>query len=238
MRPVIAILGNLLQGDGGEFSGRDNTTRAYTLALHAAGAAPCIVPCLEDEEAVESLLARADGVLISGGADLSPDNYGEAPRPQLGGVEPLRDALDATAVRYLLEHPDLPVLGICRGIQSLAVFGGGTLIQDIPSQVPDALQHSQKAPGWHGMHEIEIEPGSLLEQVTGRTRALVNTFHHQAVSTLPGGFVVSARTADGVVEAIEREGCRFCLGVQFHPELMAPRHPFIAQLFERFVAGA
>lgn len=238
MRPVIAVLGNLMQNDAGEFSLRDIANRAYTLALLAAGGAPFVVPCVEDQEAVETLLGRAQGLLITGGADVSPDEYGEQPMPQLGGVEPLRDRLDQTAVRYLLEHPELPVLGICRGIQAMAVFAGGTLLQDIPAQVPDAIQHGQRAPGWHGMHEIGIQPESMLAKVTGRARAMVNTFHHQAVAEVPEGFVATAHTSDGVIEAIERPSGEFCLGVQFHPELMAPRHPFIAEIFSRFVAAA
>lgn len=238
MRPLIAILGNTQQTDAGEFSLRDITTRAFTLAVYAAGGAPFIVPCLEDEEAVEPLLGRADGLVITGGADVSPDEYGQQPIPQLGGIDPLRDRLDQIAVRYVMEHPELPVMGVCRGIQSLAVFAGGTLTQDVPSQVPGAIQHGQKAPGWHGIHEITIESGSLLAQATGRTRAMVNSYHHQAVAELPEGFVATARTTDGVIEAMERTGGRFCLGLQFHPELMAPKHPFIAAVFAAFVDAA
>lgn len=238
MRPVIAVLGGLIQTDAGEFSTRDGIPRAYATALLSAGGVPFMVPCLEDEEAVETLLGKADGLLITGGADVSPDEFGQEPRPQLGSVEPLRDRLDEIAVRYALAHLDLPVLGICRGIQSLAAFAGGTLIQDLPSQVPEAIQHTQKAPGWHGSHEITIESGSLLAQATGRTKAMVNSYHHQAVADLPEGFVVTARTSDGVVEAMERLESRFCLGVQFHPELMAARHPFLAALFQRFVQAA
>lgn len=238
MRPIIAVLGGLIQTDAGEFSTRDGIPRAYALAIMAAGGVPFMVPCLEDEEAVQALLGRAEGLLISGGADVSPDEFGQEPRPQLGGVEPLRDRLDQIAVRYALAHPDLPVLGVCRGIQALAVFAEGTLIQDIPSQVPEAIQHSQKAPGWHGSHEIAIESNSLLAAATGRTRAMVNSYHHQAVDQLPDGFRATARTSDGVIEGMERPESRFCLGLQFHPELMAPRHPFIAMIFGRFMAAA
>lgn len=237
MRPLIAILGGTLQSDAGEFSLRDAIPRAYTLAITAAGGAPFIVPCLEDDEAIEALLTRADGLIITGGADVSPDEYGQQPIKQLGSVEPLRDRLDQVAVRYILEHPELPVVGICRGIQSMAVYAGGTLIQDIPSQVPGAIQHGQKAPGWHGIHEITVESGSLLARTSGRTQAMVNSFHHQAVAEVPEGFVATARTADGVIEAMERPESRFCLGMQFHPELMAAKHPFIAAVFAAFVAA-
>lgn len=238
MRPLIAVLGNITQIDAGDFGVRDNSTRAFTLALSAAGGVPFIVPCLEDDEAVEALLSRADGLLITGGADVAPDEYGQQPLPQLGGLEPRRDRLDRVAVRYMLGHPELPVIGVCRGIQAMAVFAGGALIQDIPSQVTGAVQHSQKAPGWYGIHELSIESGSLLAKVTKRTKAMANSYHHQAVANLPEGFVATARTADGVIEAMERPQSRFCLGMQFHPELMAPQHPFIAAIFAAFVEAA
>ncbi|MGE5532473.1 MAG: gamma-glutamyl-gamma-aminobutyrate hydrolase family protein, partial [Bacteroidota bacterium] len=170
--------------------------------------------------------------------DVSPDEFGAAPLQQLGQVDPVRDRMDQVAVRYAVAHPEMPVLGICRGIQSLAVFAGGTLIQDVPSRVPEALQHSQKAPGWHGIHEITIEKDSLLAQATGRSRAMVNSFHHQAVASIPDVFTATAHTADGVIEALERPESAFCLGLQFHPELMAPRHHFIAAIFRRFIEAA
>ncbi|MEN6644394.1 MAG: gamma-glutamyl-gamma-aminobutyrate hydrolase family protein [Armatimonadia bacterium] len=236
MRPIIAIIANMLRHDGGEFSLRDVVSHQFGDLIASAGAAPVIIPCTEDVEAVETVLERADGLLVSGGPDVSPDVYGQGPCAHLGGVEPLRDAVDDIALRYAYAH-DMPMLGICRGIQSMAVYAGGTLIQDIPSQVPNALQHGQKAPGFHGIHEITIEPESLLARVTGRSRAMVNSFHHQAVDTVPEGWVASARTADGVIEAIEKPQSKFCLGLQFHPELMAARHPFAMSIFSSFVAS-
>lgn len=238
MRPVIAMLANMSRADGGEWSARDLVNRPYTEALLAAGAVPFAVPCLDDPEAVAALLERADGMLITGGEDVSPDLFGQQPHRHLGGVAPWRDTLDQIALAYALERPELPVLGICRGIQSLAVFAGGSLIQDIPSQVTEPLQHSQKGPGFHGHHEITIEPGSLLADIVGDTRAMTNSFHHQAVDRVPEGFIVTAHTADGVVEALERPGARFCLGVQFHPELMVNHHAPMAAIFQRFVAAA
>lgn len=238
VRPLIAVLGSIQQSEVGDFSLRDAIPRAYSVAIDDAGGVPFIVPCLEESAAIEALLSRADGLVITGGADISPDEYDQQPIPQLGAIEPLRDRLDQVAVRYMLEHPDLPVIGICRGIQSMAVFGGGALTQDIPSQVAGAIQHNQKAPGWHGIHEITIEGGSLLTRITGRAKAMVNSFHHQAVSEVPEGFVATAWTEDGVIEAMERSNSRFCLGMQFHPELMAPKHPFIAAIFAAFVQAA
>ena len=148
MPPIIAILANQQQTAVGDFSLHDFTPRAYVDALLAAGGVPFILPLLDDAADVAALLDRADGLLVTGGADVSPDLYGEEPVPALGSVTPLRDQLDQIALRLAGER-NLPVLGICRGIQSMAVFAGGSLAQDIPSQIPAALQHSQKAPGWY-----------------------------------------------------------------------------------------
>jgi putative glutamine amidotransferase len=238
VRPLIAILANLSRSDGGEFSRCDVNNRPYTEAILEAGGLPFVVPCLEDEEAVRELLSRADGLLVTGGEDVSPDLYGQPPYRNLGGVAPWRDTMDRLALGYALERPELPVLGICRGIQSLAVFAGGTLIQDVPSQVEGAIQHSQKAPGYHATHQLSVEAGTLFAGIVGDTRVMVNSFHHQAVDRVPEGFVATARTCDGVIEAVERVGARFCLGVQFHPELMVRHHPPLAVIFARFVAAA
>jgi len=237
MPPTIAILTNQQQTSVGDFALQDIAPRAYAEAILTAGGAPFLVPFVEDEDTLRALLGHADGLLVTGGADVSPDLFGQAPVPALGSVTPLRDRLDEMALRCAIEA-DLPVLGICRGIQSMAVFAGGTLIQDIPSQVAGALQHSQKAPGWHGLHAIEIQADSLLARLTGRTQAMVNSFHHQAVQDMPTGFVATAHTAEGVIEAKEKPEARFCLGLQFHPELMAPRHEFIAAIFRGFVQSA
>jgi putative glutamine amidotransferase len=238
VRPFIAILANLWRPDGGEFSHRDVVNRPYTEAVYAAGGLPCGVPCLDDEEAIHALLSRADGLLITGGEDVSPDLFGQAPHRHLGGVAPWRDTLDRHAVAYALQHPVLPVLGICRGIQSLAVFAGGTLVQDIPSQVEGSIQHSQKAPGYHGIHELTVAEGSVLAGIVGGTRAMSNSFHHQAVAEVPTGFSAIAWTCDGVIEAMSRDAARFCLGVQFHPELMVSHHPPMAAIFRQFVEAA
>ena len=235
--PIIAALCNSTEGDGTTFAARQVLNQAYVGALVAAGATPLPVPCLEDDDRILALLQRADGLLVTGGADFDPRAYGQQPQPKLGAVSPDRDHLDRVAISYALERPDLPVLGICRGIQSLNVVAGGDLIQDIPAQVKGALKHSQSAPGWWGTHDIDIAEDSHLRESVLATRLSVNSFHHQAVLSVAPGFEVVARTDDGVTEAIERSEAAFCVGVQFHPELMASREPRIAALFEAFVAA-
>jgi len=235
--PIIASLCNLDAGDGGPFSGRQVLGQAYVATLVAAGATPMPVPCLDDDKRVLALLARADGLLVTGGPDFDPRAYGEQPYHKLGSLSPQRDHLDRVAIRYALDQPELPVLAICRGIQSLNVTAGGSLIQDVGSQVEGALKHSQSAPGWYGTHDIQITEGSRLREIFGASRVSVNSFHHQAVREAAPDFEVAARAEDGVIEAIERQDAAFCIGLQFHPENMAPREPRIAALFEAFVSA-
>jgi len=217
--PIVAALCNPVEGDAGAFSARQVLNQAYVDALVGAGATPLLVPCLEDDDRIIALLERADGLLITGGADFDPRAYGQQPQSKLGAVSPARDHLDRVAVSYALERPEVPVLGICRGIQSLNVVAGGDLVQDIPSQVEGALKHSQSAPGWWGTHDIDIAKDSRLREIVGAVRLVV------------------ARTDDGVTEAIERTEGGFCMGVQFHPELMASHDSRIAALFEAFAAA-
>lgn len=238
MPPLIGLLCNLTDPEGGAHSPRDTAVHAYVEAVLAAGGAPLLLPCVDAPEAIREALAVVRGLLITGGPDVDPAHFGQQPRRELGGVSPERDALDRAVVQYALERPELPVLGICRGIQALNVFAGGSLTQDIPAQVPGAIKHSQEAPGWHGTHVITIAGDSQLAATVGPEPLAVNSYHHQAVAVLASGFRAVAHSADGVVEAIEREGARFCLGVQFHPEIMSEREERAARLFRRLVAEA
>jgi putative glutamine amidotransferase len=234
MLPRIAVLCGL-EGDGG---GRDQAPHAYSEAVAAGGGAPLLVPCMADEEQLRSVLDVCQGLLITGGVDVDPQCYGNEPHRALGQISPERDRLDEVAVAWAMSDPGLPVLGICRGIQSLNAFCGGTLIQDIPSEVTGALKHGQQAPRWHGTHTLTVESGTLLAEIVGTEPLLVNTFHHQAVREAAPGWSISARAADGVVEAIEDRAGTFRVGVQCHPEHMIRHEPRLLRLFERFIAEA
>ena len=234
MRPLIGILCGF-DGDG---TPRDSIPHNYGAAIEAAGGAPVLLPCSAEAEATEAALAVVQGLIITGGVDVDPARFGESPRRQLGAISPERDLLDERVMALVLDRSELPVLGICRGIQAMNVFAGGTLIQDIPSQVEGAIKHAQQAPGWFGTHEITISEGSILADTVGAEPLVVNSFHHQAVREIAPGFRAVAHAQDGVVEAIERVGARYCLGVQFHPEHMVGKSERLARLFARLVEEA
>ncbi len=245
-RPRIAIVCNVVgYGDtdtatpGGEGWAYQHSIGAhYVDAIAECGGLPVLVPCLDDPDSVLPLLESCDGLMITGGADVAPLDYGALPSRKLKLVNPYRDAFDRMAVRFALDHPDLPVLGICRGIQSYNVYAGGTLIQDIPSEVPGAIQHNQRAPAWQPSHPVTVEPDTRLAEVWGAGEVLVNSFHHQAIRDLAAGLRVVARSPDGVIEAAEAEGQAWRVLVQCHPEHMFRRHDHMRRLFEAFVAAA
>jgi putative glutamine amidotransferase len=218
---------------------RSSVNQQYVDAVVAAGAAPLLIPIGLNDEALDRIYRLVDGVLLPGGDDVSPRLYGQSPHPSLGTVNDDRDALEVAVARRALED-GLPLLGICRGIQVLAVAAGGTLWQDVPSQYETKLSHDIREHGRdHLSHEIDVAAGSLLEKAIGTDRATVNSFHHQAIREVPAGFRVTARAGDGIIEAIEAEECRFAVGVQCHPEGMwKTTAPEFAGLFEAFVAAA
>jgi putative glutamine amidotransferase len=197
----------------------------YGQVLERAGAVPVYLPYPAGPATVERHLAGCDGFMATGGEDVDPAEYGQAPRPELGPVDRARDRFELALLRRAVER-DRPVLAICRGVQALNVALGGTLYQDLRAEVPGALAH-EPDPVWDAAgrlapcgHDVTVEPGTLLAGTTGRTRLSVNSYHHQAVREPGAGVRVVARAPDGVVEAIELPSRRFALGVQWHLELL------------------
>jgi len=212
--------------------------KTYTDAIAAAGGVPFIIPVVEDEEVLRLLYDRLDGLLISGGGDIEPRWYGEEPQPGLGATDPIRDEVELPLARWAVADGK-PVLGICRGAQVLNVALGGTLYQDIPSQVKTHLVHDSSftRQDWTYMaHELRLDPSSKLAQLFGTTAFPTNSLHHQSLKTIAPGLRAVGWAPDGVVEAIEGNNGHFLIGVQCHPEaLQGAADPRWRALFARFV---
>jgi putative glutamine amidotransferase len=228
MAPLVGI--SLCLDDRGRWRRGHETLygdRRYARAVESAGGIAMHLPIQDDARA---LVSRIDALLIPGGGDFPPDApypveiaFDPAPPPQID--------FDHQLLAGALER-SLPILGICYGMQLLALHRGGTLHHHLPLDRPDAAAHQLPEPD--GRHAIRVEPGSRLAAVLGDTPAPVNSIHHQAVSTPGAGLRICARSQDGIVEAIEAEGDAFCLGVQWHPERLdaASRTPLFRALVE------
>jgi putative glutamine amidotransferase len=214
--------------------------RRYVAAIAAAGGAPLIVPPGLDDPSMRTVFERLDGLLLSGGGDIDPVRYGEAPHPSLTALSAERDQLELSLARRAVDA-DKPLLAICRGIQVLNVALGGSLVQDISTQIPGALPHTfdeTKVAREHTAHPVQIEPGARLHEVMGVDTAGANSWHHQAIKQVAAGLQVVARSPDGVIEAVEMAGRRLVIGVQWHPEWLYDRQPEMMRLFEALVQAA
>lgn len=204
----------------------------YVEAVIRAGGAPLILPPNPDRPALEAILNRLDGLILTGGWDLQPEWYGQPLHPATRLSDPRRLAGDRMLVELILAR-ELPVLGICLGCQLLNVALGGTLIQDIPSQVSGALAHSPR----ESFHAVRVDPHSRLRGIVGCEDPEVNSSHHQALGQLAQGLRAVAWAPDGIVEAVEGEDGRFLLGVQWHPERLIDRPEHLA-IFRALVEAA
>jgi putative glutamine amidotransferase len=230
-RPMVGIT----LGDGDE-PGLHAMRESYVRSVEQAGAIPVVLPPVRPED-VPALLDRLDGVLLSGGVDVDPALYGQAPHPKLGRVNRRRDDFELELTREALRR-DAPILAICRGQQVLNVASGGTLVQDIPSTVEGAVVHEGKGPRWRRAHRVEVTAASRLREILGQDALPVNSIHHQAVDRLGEGLVVCARCPeDGVVEGLERPDRRFVVAVQWHPESFWDRPDSFQTLFDAHAAA-
>ena len=223
-QPVIGITGNY-----------DDLTsklgQGYYKSVVAAGGVPLIIPPIADKDTIINTLSRIDGLLLSGGADHNPLWAGEDPSPKLGGINAERD-LPELLITRLAYNRQIPILGICRGIQTMALAFGGKVKQDISDIA--GLKHSQDADRSEPTHRVTLERDSILYQVYQNEQLAVNSFHHQAVSESGSMFRIVARATDGIIEAMESTEYKSMLGVQWHPECLEDGLP----LFQWLVSEA
>ena len=216
--------------------------RSYLDAVVGAGGVPFPLPNLDPSAGalIDALLEPLDGLILSGGGDLAAHHFGQEPHPRIGPVDSLRDAFEIAVTNRALAR-GLPILGICRGAQILNVAAGGTIHQDLASDLPgtDLVAHDQTTRDPNDLwHRVAIEPGSRLARHAEGPSVLVNSYHHQANARVADGFRVTARAADGVVEAIEAVGDRFAVGVQWHPEMIVATSRVSAGVFADLVEAA
>lgn len=233
-RPLIGVIGCVRDAGKTQY-----VYRNYMQAVQDAGGMPVLLSIDPPDETMRELLGRMDGLLLTGGQDIDPKCYGQAPHPALGALCPERDAIEYKMIRMFREM-NKPILGICRGIQAMAVAFGGALYQDLPSQKPSQINHYPDKEGWsvRQAHTVNVERGTRLETITGGGEWSVNSYHHQAVMTMPEGARPAAIAPDGVLEAFEMPTGQLCLGVQWHPERIYDTDEHAFALFKALVYSA
>ena len=212
--------------------------RHYLDAILWAGGLPLMIPTTGDREIIREYVTRVHGVLLPGSpTDIDPKHYGAAPHASLGELYPERDTTDFEILRYV-EQKALPLVGICFGIQSLNVFRGGSLVQDIPALVNTAVTHETDNGQPPARHAVRIAEGSLIARLAGGSDIEVNSYHHQSIENPGRNLRPVAFAPDGVIEAVEDTTGRFVLGVQWHPERGWRDDPFAKALFTTFIDQA
>lgn len=242
-RPLI-LISSSTQKEGYEFSDASiSLSNRYSEAIVAAGGIPVIAPCLTTAEPIRGMVARCDGVMLTGGDDVQTSLYSSKLAKELkqkaGPPEPERDVAELQIINEVFTQRK-PLLAICRGHQILNVALGGTLIVDIPTQLPEALNHRQMEKKMEQVHSVTLTAGSQIARVTGKTKLGVNSTHHQAIGEIAGPLQPTAVSDDGIVEAMELKDQNmlpFLISVQFHPERLYDRHKEFLKLFKSFVGS-
>ena len=211
MRPVIGMLS--VVNDECVTS----VVPTYAAAIEAAGGLPLLLPYVTAEATFEEFAALCDGFLFAGGADIDPKHYGEQPKPTCGAIQPYRDEVELRAFEKAFATGK-PIVGVCRGLQLINVALGGTLYQDIPSEIKTDVRHQQLEDRFAPSHEVNVHPATPLFDLVGVERLCANSFHHQSIKTLGKGLAISATADDGVVEAVYWKGERYLRAYQWHPE--------------------
>jgi putative glutamine amidotransferase len=243
--PLIGITTQTLQAIDGIPEGLPHSVvmnQRYYHAAAMAGAAPVLIPLLDEVETLRAIYERMDGILIPGGVDVDPGVFGETPHERLGRIDPARDRVEIQLVKWAVEDGK-PVLGLCRGLQVINVALGGTLYQDLDAEYPNAIKHDYfPTYGFsrnHLAHEVAVQAGSRMRHALTGASVPVNSMHHQGIKVLASALVASATAPDGLIEAVESPNAdRFIVGVQWHPEVFELSEPSTGVLFRDFVEAA
>ena len=231
MKPIIGITASTVDT---EYS---RILHTYVKAIEENGGVPLLLPYVEAEETLDAYLSLCDGFFFTGGADIDPRYYGEEEKPTCGSTQPLRDAYEILLARKVLSIQK-PILGICRGAQLLNVALGGTLWQDIPSELETDIPHRQDEPKWEPSHSVGILDGTPLSSLIGKKRMVANSFHHQALKRLGDGLAVMALADDGIVEAVYATDRPYLRAFQWHPERLYQLDADNRKLFSDFIEAA
>jgi len=243
-RPLVGVTTQSLQAIDGIPEGLPTSVvmnQRYYHAAAAAGAAPVLIPLLDDLETLRAIYDAMDGILIPGGVDMDPATFGEPAHAELGRIDPARDRVEIQLVKWAVEDHK-PVLGLCRGLQVINVALGGTLYQDLEAEYPNAIKHDY-FPNFgfsrdHLAHDVAVAAGSRLRHALAGASVPVNSMHHQGIKSLARPLVASAVAPDGLIEAAELPNDSYVVGVQWHPEVFELSEPSSGELFRDFVAAS
>lgn len=228
MKPKIGLLAEV-QEEG--YTGMKNS---YATAIEAAGGIPFLLPYSKNEQTLTDYAQTMDGFVFTGGADIDPKYFGEEKKPSCGQIFPLRDEFEMRMFERVLKTKK-PILGICRGMQVINVFLGGTLYQDIETEYETDLTHRQTAPVTAPWHDILITEETKLSALIGKSRMAGNSFHHQAVKALAKGLTCTATAKDGIIEAYSHDTYPYLRAYQWHPERLYLSDADNLSLFTEFI---
>lgn len=236
MKPLIGITSTVRVLD--QFNWPFHMTHQYNInAITRGGGLPVIIPVGLDTDSLRGIYDRVDGLLIPGGSDINPARYHATAHSSVSGIDDQRDETEFSLVRWAVED-DRPILGICRGNQVFNVALGGSLIQDVPSQVQTNIKHNYTPLDMdiaRYVHDVTIDPDSRIAAILGQTRLPVNSLHHQGIGVVAPGLKVTAHAPDGVIEALEVPDRHFAMSVQWHPEIMIEYDETMPRLFAAFI---